>query len=314
MGKLAVLKSVSFEIKRSFDDLSDECIKKYLENKLDFINFNNTYEMFHTVKKTFSEYIDPDIEVANCYYNKKYIIQSFSVDNENESIHNSIVLVKRKINDNDTYTFSEFDPNKPESDVYNYDDITIEDIEKIIRKKSIINCVDISSDGKVKNENIILLNQNNDVGKILLQNKKTEIFYLNMSNIMNKYNNSEHENRIDEIIREKTNAYCTSHFFTQIDIGLGILNCYYENSSENKNEVISKLIGHDIYGNAIVFLQSNFDNDTETFLDLDNDLFNRLFDIITNEKKLKRKNEYFFNIYRELLADEDKNQLSTVMN
>jgi hypothetical protein len=302
MGKLAILKSVSFEIKNTFEDLSDERVKKYLDDKIEFIDFNDTTELFKIVKKTFGENIDADIEVMNCYYDKKIIIQSFSVDNENESLHNNIILVKRSINDNDTYTFSEFDPNKPESDVYNYENMLIEDIIKIIKKKSIINCVDIECNGKIANENIILLNQNNDVGKILLHNKKKEIFYLNMSNIMNKYNSSEPENKIDAIIREKTNAYCTSHFFTQIDIGLGILNCYYENSAENKNEVISKLIGHDIYGNAIVFLQSNFDHDTETFLDLDSDLFNRLFDIITNEKKIKRKNGYFFNIYRELIV------------
>jgi hypothetical protein len=302
MGKLVILKSVSFEIKNTFEDLSDEHIKKYLENKIEFVDFGNTAEMFKIVKKTFGEDIDADIEVANCYYNKKTIIQSFSVENDNELLHNNIILIKRSIHDNDTYTFSEFDPRKLESDVYNYEDMLIDDITKIIKKKSIINCVDIGYDGKIENENIILLNQNNDVGKILLQNKKREIFYLNISNIVNKYSNSETENKIDAIIKEKTSAYCTSHFFTQIDIGLGILNCYYENSAENKNEVISKLIGHDIYGNAIVFLQSNFDNDTETFLDLDSDLFNRLFDIITNGIKIKRKNGYFFNIYREIIT------------
>jgi hypothetical protein len=302
MGKLVVLKSVSFETKNTFEDLSDEHIKKYLENKIEFIDFNNTTEMFKIVKKTFGEDIDADIEVANCHYNKKTIIQSFSIDNDNELLHNNIILIKRSINDNDTYTFSEFDPSKLESDIYNYEDMMIEDITKIIKKKSIINCVDIGCDGKIENENIILLNQNNDVGKILLQNKKKEIFYLNISNIVNKHSNSENENKIDEIIKEKTGAYCTNYFFTQIDIGLGILNCYYENSSENKNEIISKLIGHDIYGNAIIFLQSNFDNDTETFLDLDSDLFNRLFNIITNGIKIKRKNNYFFNIYRELAA------------
>jgi hypothetical protein len=300
MGKLAILKSVSFEVKNNFEDLTNEIIQNYLKDKLEFIDFDNTTNMFKIIKKTFGENVDADIEVANCYYNNKSVIQSFSVDNDSELLHSNIILVKRIISDNDTYTFSEFDPSNPDSDNYKYEDITIEDITKIMRKKSVINAIDICCDGKLSNENIILLNQNNDVGKILLENKKKEIFYLNVSNIMNKYNNSENENKIDEIIKEKTNAYCTTHFFTQIDIGLGILNCYCENSSETKNEIISKLINHDIYGNAIVFLQSNFDNDTDTFLDLDLDLFNRLFDIITNNKKIKRKNGYFFNIYKEL--------------
>lgn len=306
MVKLAILKSVSFETKKSFSELSDEYIKNYLVDKLNFIDFNNTIELFQIVKNTFQGYIDPDIEVTNCHYDRKSIIQSFIVDNENDLIHNNIILYKRKIGENDTYTFSEYNPFDPESDIYQYEDVTIGDIMNIIKKKSIIKCIDISYDGKLFNENIILLNQNDDVGKILLENKKEdkkrEIYYLNMSNIINKYN-SENENKIDEIIKEKTNAYCTTHFFTQIDIGLGILNCYYENSSEVKNELISKLIGHDIYGNVVVFLQSNFDNDTETFLDLDIDLFQRLSETIIGGKKIKRKNGYFFNIYRELFNE-----------
>jgi hypothetical protein len=296
MVKLAILNSVAFEKKNNFEELSN--IKKYLLDKVQFVNFKNTAELLKLAKGAFSENenSNPCMDVVNCHYDQKYLIQAFSVDNPDEIIHNTIVMVKRKIHENDTYTFSEF---SDENDPYGYEDMTIDDISDILKKKSVITCVTVRANGEIKTDGILMLNNNEDVGKLLLQNNNKEILYLNICNIINKYNNKENENRIDEIIKQKACAYGAHHIFVQINISFGILNCFYESFAKNKNEMVSKMINYDVYGDAILFLQSNCEYDNESYLELDDTLFKRLYDIIVDQKRLKRENVNFFNIYRE---------------
>ena len=300
MVKLAVLKNVSLGTKSSFKELENNVIEKYLDNKIEFRDFNNTLDMYYLIQLIFGTGLH--IELLLCHYDKNYLIHAFSVDDDREILHNNIVLVKRKINDNDdTYNYSHFDPNIPESDIYQFKDVLISDIVSLIRKKSVINCVCVSVNGTISDDELILLNNNDDVGKILLKNENKEILYLNISNIVNKHHN-ENEDKIDEIIKEKTEAYCTKYIYTQIDLGFGILNCYCESHAQNKNEKISKMVNYDIYGNAIIFLEikSKSDDGTETFINLNTDLFSKILNLISNGKKEKRENNYFFNIYRQL--------------
>lgn len=303
---LAKLSNVSFKSKTSFEELTDESILKFIENKVEFIPFNGTLEMY----KISSNILNPnnecqkEIDIENCYYDDKYLIQSFTIDNEDEKIHNEIIFVKRKILPNDTYTFLEYDENNNESDIYQYENMEMNDVINIIRNKSMIKGVYIDYNGNIMNENIIIGNQNEDVGKFLLKNKNMEIMYLNISNINNKVS-TENVNEKDKerMVMEKINAYCAKHIFLQIDINLGILNCCYESFAENKNELLTKLFNIDIYGDAILFLQKNdeHDKDVEYILDLNKELFEGIYDIITTNKRQSRDNINFFNIYREVL-------------
>jgi hypothetical protein len=299
MVKLAILKSVIFEKKERFEDLEDSKFMSYLENKVQFEEFNGTSELFKKIQDTFSYIENPDIDVDNCYYNKEHLLQAFSINNDAELIHNNIILVKRKIHKNDTYTFTEFNADE-NIDPYIYDDVTINDIINIFQRKSIIKCVVIKDNGEIINDNLLYLNNNDDVGKIILQKSKKEILYLNVSNIVIKNSKNNNSNNIDEIINQKAHAYGANHIFTQIDSGLGIFNCFCCSFADKRNDIMSKLLNHDVFGDTILFLQSNYDNDTETYLDINDELFNKLFNVLINRKKIKRENEHFFNIYREL--------------
>lgn len=302
MPKIVNLKSFSFEPKQTFEEIEKSKIKKNIENKEDkenklmFYDIKNTTDMFFCLQNIFGEKCQMD--VTNCKYDKNFILQSFSVDNIDENIHNNLVIIKRKIKENDTYTFFGFDPNIPESDTFEYVDVTIDDIIDIVRNKSLIPALIIKDNGDIIKENILYLNRNDDVGKILLESGNKEIYYLNIANIINKHQNSKEED-IENIIKEKTTAYATNYFFTQISIGLSLFNCFYHSFAETKNETMTNLLQHDIYGDAILFLQNNSDNDTDTVIDLNVELFNKIYDVVVNKHRLQRKNQHFFNIYKE---------------
>lgn len=298
MPKIVNLKSYSFETKQSFDDIKKEKIVKSLEGKLDFYEIKNTTEMFFCLQNIFGN--KSNMDITNCKFDKDYLYQSFSVDKDNENLHSNIVITKRKIKDDDTYTFLGFNPSIPETDIFEFVDITIDDIVDIIRNKTVLPALIIKDNGEIVNENLLYLNRNDDVGKILLESNNKEILYLNVANIVNSQKNLENENIIENIIKEKSSAYGTNYIFTQISIGLSLFNCFYHSFAENKNETMSNLVQHDIYGDSIIFLQNNSDNDTDTIINLNKELFEKIFDIIVNNKRLKRKNNHFFNIYKEL--------------
>lgn len=296
MPIIANLKEISFDLKMSFEDLEKTKIEKYIENKIDYININNTLDMYYYVQDIFGK--NSHIDIGNCKFNEKFLYQYFSIDNENEQLHKNLILVKRKIREEDSYTFLEYDPNIPETDVFEYCDVTKDDIIDIIRSKSLIPGLIIKDNGEIIEQNLLFLNRNDDVGKIVLETNNKEIFYLNIANIVNKHNNN--DNLVNEIMKEKANAYGTNYFYTQICNGPLIFNCFYLSHSETKNEIVSNLINDDIYGDVIIFIQNNCDNDTDTIIDASKDLFNKIYDVIVNQKKIKRKNPHFFNIYKEL--------------
>jgi hypothetical protein len=298
MPKIANLKSYPFELKQSFDDIKKENIVKSLEGKLDFYEIKNTTEMFFCLQNVFGE--KSHMDITNCKFDGEYLYQSFSVDKDNENLHGNLVIIKRKIKEDDTYTFLGFNPNVPETDIYEFVDMTTDDIVEIVKNKSQLPALIIKDNGEIIKENLLYLNRNDDVGKILLESNNKEILYLNIANIVNGQKNLENENIIESIIKEKSSAYGANYCFTQISIGLSLFNCFYHSFAENKNETMSNLLQHDIYGDSIIFLQNNSDNDTDTIINLNKELFEKIFDIVVNNKRLKRKNPHFFNIYKEL--------------
>jgi hypothetical protein len=299
MVKLAILKSVPFEKKNDIKELDNEKIKKNIDGKIEFREFNNTLDLLYINQEIFgaSSYI----ESSNCYYDSDILIQSYSVDNENTNIHENIVLIKREIIDNDTYNITprNYNPENIDTDIFKYKDIDITDIINIIKQKSIINCVYIDCNNNINDEKILMLNNNEDVGKIILTNKNKEITYINIANITNK-NHKETPEKNEETIKEKMNAYCTEYMYAQFDIGLCILNCYCKSFSNKKNKILSDIVQQEIYGDVVVYLQSKLNDDTESILNSDSKLFNKIINISLNKTKIKRNNPYFFNIYKEL--------------
>jgi hypothetical protein len=299
MGKIALLKFVSFEKKNSFEELTSDKIRDYLKDKIEFINIKKPIDIFENSKNIFGSNVN-NMEITLCNYDAKYAIHSISIDDDNEKIHNNVIFTKRFIFDNDDY--SVIDPNNIDDDKYIYCDISIDDIIDIMKKKSIIKCCDVSYNGDISEKEMIFLNSNDDVGKILIKNKCNneinDLIYLNMSNLINKYH-SQNENKIEDIIKEKTNAYYAKYIYNQIDLGFIILNYFCETYSENKNEKISKLINHDIYGNVLIYFQIKSEDDSESYIDINTDLLEKINNLVSSNKKMERENNFFFNIYRQ---------------
>jgi hypothetical protein len=308
MGKLAILKSVPLEVKSSFADVDNEVLSKYLKDKVEYTEINNTMDMYRIVQNTFGK--GCGVEVSNCFYNDKYVIQSINIDDDAEKIHSNVILIKQNVYDDFSYTFLKFNPEDPSSDEHKYCDITEDDVINVIRRRTVINGVYISEDadidengniinGGIMNEDIITLKNEFDVGKISTKNLNKEWAYLNISNITNA-NQKASENEINQMIAEKMNAYCADHFFMQISLGFCVLNCYYNTFGNKPNRLLSKLFKQEIFDDAIIFMQSNMNNDTDTRLPLDTDTFSKIVKLMTTKKKIAPRNKHFFNLYYEL--------------
>jgi len=307
MPLVAVLKSVSFESKSSFNDIKKNVIKSYLENKIDFVNIKNTIGLFMFIQKVFGNQC---ADVTNCYYDDKYLIQSFSVDTSTtDRVHEFVIIVKRLINDDDTYTYIGFDDAK--QDEFTYEDVQIDDIINILTRKTIIGAVCAHIDGTISDRKILIEKTTDDMGKILVkktiddgaengtENNVEDLIYLNVSNIVNKH--CENANLMNDILKEKMNAYCAHHIFLQIDIGVCILNCFYKSLDENKNEMLSSLLGHDVFGDVIIYVQSNMNDDRESVMYIDKCFFKNLLKYLSMESLPHPKNKHFYNIYKEIL-------------
>jgi hypothetical protein len=296
MPSLAILKLPEFVKKEKFSELTKDLILKELEGKVSFREFKNTHDLYFINNVIFGKV---GIEISNCYYDDQYLIQTFNADSDFDQFHEYIIVVKRKIFDNDTYTFTEYNPQDPSSDKYTYISVTEDDIVNILRKRNVYSAVLISEDGDVKNEEIIVLKDSPDVGKILSKNQEKEIVYLNVSNIVNA-NQKMTPEQLDDFLKEKINSYCADYFFIQVSLGFCILNCYYQSFANKKNETLSRLLGHDVFGDAIIFIQSATNDDNDTILHINKDFFQKLISLAFGGKKVKPQNKYFFNIYREL--------------
>jgi hypothetical protein len=163
MVNLAILKSVSFEGKKSFVENDSEKIKASIKDQIEYKTFGNTLEMFFRLQDVFGGRVALDI--INLHYDESFLIQAFTIEdvgNDNDS-HKTIVVVKRLIHDNDTYTYGEFNPQDISTDKYKFSDVTEEDIINILRRRSVIKSVQVSSNGNITNDEIIFLNRTDDV-------------------------------------------------------------------------------------------------------------------------------------------------------
>lgn len=296
MPQLAIVKLPKFVKKETFAEVDEKMISSQLQCRVAFREFTGTADMYLINKIVFGRVA---IEIVNAFYNDKYLIQTFHTEDESDHLHENIIVVKRLIQENDTYTFTEFDPKDPSSDKYQYCDVTESDVVSIVRRRNVISAIVAKSDGSVKNEEIIVLKDEIDMGKILVKSENKEIVYLNLSNVVNG-NQTMTQDGLDRHVQEKINAYCADYFFVQLTLGFCLLNCYYRSFGTDKNELLSRILEHDVYGDAIIFLQSCANDDFDTILHVDESLFRKICKLVTGEKKVKPKNKHFFNACYEL--------------
>ncbi|ATZ80733.1 hypothetical protein BMW23_0687 [Bodo saltans virus] len=293
MPQCAILSKLDFGKKESFNEITDDKLWNEVKDNIQFDTFDNTLGLMYLIQKYIPE---SGIEIHNFHFDHRVLIQIATSDDE---ISKNIVVFKRLINNDDSYTFVGYDPNIKMSDVYEFCDIDKNDIVDLFAKRTIIKALHILNDGNIKDEEIMNLKNEQEMGKILIKSTNKELVYINITNIIN-VNQEKDPNELEILMREKINYYSPEFFFCQHDLGFCIINCYYKSFGETKNDFMSKLLKTDIYDDAIIFLQSNMNNDSESIMHVSADLFKKLYKIITEEQQLKPKNKNFFNLYREL--------------
>ena len=287
MPTFALLKNVSFKFKNTFDCLSVNVFKEYLNDKVEYIDFVNTSDLFIKLNSIFLN--AGNIDVVNCNYDKFHLSQGFCFDNGVDDFYHNFVIVKRKINENDSYTYLHFDDKLP--DPYEYVDITYDDIVSILRNKHVYTGVMIYSSGEIRNtEYINIYDNNTHCGKLILENAQ-EISYFNMASHFNA------SDECSDVLSEKINNSNAKYLYTQKNIEICLLNCYSQTEGFVKNEIVSKLFNGDVYGDVFLGLE-NYLNDDVRLLKLDNLLFEKIMHISSS---FKQKNSLFFNVYYELL-------------
>jgi hypothetical protein len=246
------------------------------------------------------------LELINCLYDKTTIIQSAYIENDT-SLHQKIIFFKRKLRIDDSYTFLEFNPEIP--DLYEYEDITQDDLVNILYNKYVHTGIILYANGSIENIEYTYNESENDntYGNIVYkrQNNTTHSAkYLHLINIMQNLkddNNGENvdENEYHAKMEEKMNDLQCTHLYNQKDFGLGTFNCYYPIFGEQPNAIMSKLLNEQVYGNVVVTLETYLNND-ERLLNLDVLLFESIMKTISIPNFVP-KNKHYFNIYHELL-------------
>lgn len=204
---------------------------------------------------------------------------------------------------NDTYTFVGHE----ETNTLKYLDILYDDVVSIMMKKYKTQGVVINTDGKINDvdysyvfdqkENTGLMTIRS-VGNLLNLENLLEFKFYNVPGIPEEKISGDQFDIFLIKEMEKTKA---THLFSQVDFGLGLLNCYYRLEGNVKNETMSKMMGSDVYGDVLVGLENSQNNDSRT-LSLTSKTFNKLvnfFDKLKNNT-YKPKNRLYCNIFYEI--------------
>jgi hypothetical protein len=315
-----MVKILEVRIKKSAEQLENETINNSFINETDeYLQYfegitheiNNTEDFFNSIKDILKLENNMFININNIYYDKNIIVQSIV----NSDLPDVEVLIKRKIEYNNptniinipknfSYSFGEF-IYADKIDPYIYVDITYDEYIILLKKMSIRKGVKIN--GTIMEQiEYIIIDDTDIYGKMLIKHnaKSTVIEFLNIKNVILKYNQDNENNNSTTSLESQIDIYITERnndvkfIYSQHNIGIGILNCMYEIKNTEKNSIISKIIGCDIFGTCYVGID---DHNKDTFMPID--LFvNDIEEISkkTYDEYFQKKNPYFCNFYREL--------------
>lgn len=293
--KLALLKKVSFNV-------TDENIQLYLSDKVSFHKFDGTLNLFHKINELLGNNM---LEVINCYYDEQYLIQAFYIENTSTDVHENIVFVKRLILEQDSYTYIGVTPETlQKSDQFVYTDIQICDIEVILRKKYANDGVMVGDDGSIIDVSYTTTyDKDNHTGTLTtkINNETNVLKYINVSALVNKNEGSIlSSEQFAEMLEKKIEDEKCNCFYLQKDFKMGLLNCYSPIVGNVKNEILSKLIGDQMYGNIMVGLENHL-NDDNRILSLNSSVFKKIINLCScTDENFKPKNELFCNIFYEI--------------
>ena len=309
--KLAYLKNVSFdpfEPKISEDPMylfNDDNYKNYLEDKLEFHDFMDTTDLF---KKLSELSKSKSLEIFNCAYDSKYVIQAFYYHTESKC-YDQIIFVKREILENDSYTYLDFDK---DNDKHIYVDVNIEDLIKILKNKYVTKGIKITSSNSFEVVEYVNISESGNIGTLFFSDGNT-LKYANIKNIINEAHNTNDNNtstddnteikpddvdeKINKLITETIDSNSVNHIYTQKNIDFCLLNYYSQVIGFEKNTMMSEILRDDIYGDIIVGIENSLDDDTR-MLNVSINEFKKIHACIQS-KIFKRKNMHYFNFYYE---------------
>jgi hypothetical protein len=271
-----------------------ENIKKFLEsnNLFTIYDFTGTLGFLKIVNNLSSK--KQLMSVINSWYDDKVLIQAVEFNKDND-----IVYVKRKINEIDSYTLYDFDFNK--ADIYEYLDMTEEDLINVIKSKYIHKGIFVNINENKEIEYIIEPTDN-IVKTLIIKSDDTikNIKYCdyNLLLIKNKSNSNDALKELDNIVGDNSNIELAT---LKYNVGFAILNIFVVCKNPTKNECLTKLLGCDFYGYAYIGIEDML-NKIERLMDIDMTLFNKILEninVLTKNPPLK--NNDFCNIYYEIL-------------
>jgi hypothetical protein len=289
------MKNEQLPFKFTFESTTIDNIKKFLnDNKLFSIHeFSGTLELLRFVDDL--SICKQIMTVINSFYDDKILIQSIMLNNKSD-----LIYIKRKIHENDSYTFMEYDyTNNIEK--YEYLDMTENDLYDVIRNKYIHKGVYTDEIG-IKNIEYIDSLTDDFIGTLTIKIDDTikEIKFCDYNTILIKHKEdvTESVNNMNNIINnDKDIKYMSSLF----NVGYAIISIYMICVGHEKNEQLSKMLGSTFYGNAIIGIQDKL-NKIQRTMDIDTKLFLQIIEKINIlSKDPEPKNNDFCNIYFEIM-------------
>lgn len=306
MPKFALIENVSFKIDDMLENISKTSLSSRFETGVTYCDFNGTLDLFQKVNNIIGKNM---VEIDNCSYDKTCVIQSMYIENDT-SLHQKIIFVKRKLRIDDSYTFLEFNPDLP--DIYEYEDITPDDLINLLYNKYVHTGIILYPSGQTETIEYMYNDPQNSsydpsYGSIVYKRSNGSIHsikYLHLINIMQNLEDDSPDKKVDESVfhkkmEEKMNEFKCTHLYNQRDFSIGTFNCYYSIFGEQQNQIMSKLLNDNVYGNVIITLETRLNGD-ERLLNLDSKLFEVILNTISNSKFVQ-KNKHYFNIFYELL-------------
>ena len=206
MPQLGYVQKLKFNSDISFDSLSIDKISENLVDKTTFIQYNTTMDLYNIVSQNLGNNVH---DVVNCTFDKEYLVQGIYCDSDKESGHEKIIFLKRKILENDTYTFLEFDHEDHEKDKYLYENIQLSDICNVMRNRNINKGVFIECDEDVTDIEFIDKNEEDYIGNLIIScdNEIKQMKYVNLLNIINTTNRkTKKEKKVTEVVEVEEEA------------------------------------------------------------------------------------------------------------
>ena len=151
----------------------------------------------------------------------------------------------------------------------------------------------VTEDGDVQETEYINMLDDSEVCdyNVKMNNEMRKIKYINLANLVAQ------KKKIDVACDNNKNI---KYLYSQHFLGVGVLMCVSDIGGKKKNEIMSKLIGSDVYGNAYVGLLDN-NASMPNIIDLTQKLFDKLINTtVYLDNTFQAKNKVFCNIYAEL--------------